>query len=51
MASADTYVNAYCNSEATQAALAQALFGEIPFTGVSPVDCGYEFKRGDGLIV
>ncbi len=51
VASADTYVNAYCNSEATQAALGRALFGEIPFTGVSPVDGGYEFKRGDGLTV
>lgn len=51
VASADTYINAYCNSEATQVALAQALFGEIPFTGVSPVDCGYEFKSGDGLTV
>ncbi len=51
VASADTYINAYCDSEAVQAGLARALFGEIPFAGTSPVDCGYEFKRGDGLTV
>ncbi|WP_084105823.1 beta-phosphoglucomutase [Demequina sp. NBRC 110056] len=38
-----TFVNAYANNGATIAAVARALTGEQPFTGVSPVDpyCDY----------
>jgi len=34
---ADTLVNAYSQNPHTLAALEQALFGDIPFTGISPV--------------
>jgi beta-N-acetylhexosaminidase len=35
---ANTYINAYGASDAVIAALMRGLFGEIPFTGQSPVD-------------
>lgn len=50
VASADTYINAYCDCSVTQEAAAKALIGEIPFLGTSPVDCAYEFHRGDGIL-
>jgi beta-N-acetylhexosaminidase len=39
-----TYVNAYCGLESVQHALVPRLLGQMPFTGVSPVDpfCGLE---------
>lgn len=39
-----TYVNAYCGLETVQRALVPRLTGQVPFTGVSPVDplCGLE---------
>jgi beta-N-acetylhexosaminidase len=37
-ASADTYLNAYDSSDAVIAALTRGLFGEITFTGKSPVN-------------
>jgi len=37
-ASADTYINAYDSSDAVIAALSRGLFGEITFTGKSPVN-------------
>ncbi len=49
VASAETYVNAYCDSAASQVAAARALLGEIPFQGRSPVACRYAFRRGQGL--
>lgn len=50
VASADTYINTYCDCTATIEATARALFGQIPFRGTSPVACGYEFSRSDGII-
>jgi len=49
-ASADTYVNAYSECPVSQEATCTALFGEIPFTGKSPVRHDYVFERGDGII-
>lgn len=39
-----TYINAYCGLEAVQDALVPRLLGQVPFSGVSPVDpfCGLE---------
>jgi len=37
MENADTFVNAYCTAPESMEAFVQAIFGEIPFTGKSPV--------------
>lgn len=47
--SADTYINAYSNSPVAQTAVAKAIFGELPFTGRSPVSMPYCFRFGDGI--
>ena len=49
IASAETYVNAYSDSPATQKAVIKALLGEIPFHGVSPVGIKHCFDIGDGI--
>jgi len=36
----DTLVNGYSPGQATVSALVRALFGELPFAGVSPVKVG-----------
>ncbi len=48
IASIDTYVNAYSNCDESQRAVVAALFGEIPFTGRSPVACPFVFRAGAG---
>jgi len=48
-ASAETYVNAYSDSPATQKAVIKALLGEISFHGVSPVGIKHCFDFGDGI--
>ena len=40
MGSADAFINAYSNSKLAMESFVKALFGEIPFEGVSPVDLG-----------
>ena len=37
MGSANAFINAYSSSEFAMQSFAKALFGEIPFEGVSPV--------------
>ena len=37
MGSADTFINAYSYSSFAMESFVKALFGEIPFEGVSPV--------------
>ena len=49
IAEAETYVNSYSDSESSQKALVKALFGEIPFTGRSPVTMKHCFEFGEGL--
>ncbi len=44
----DTYVNAYSRSAHTLRALGRALFGEIPFNGISPVDTRTSWIMADG---
>ncbi len=46
---ADTYINAYSDSEVVQEAVVKAIFGEIPFRGRSPVSMPNCFDFGDGI--
>jgi beta-N-acetylhexosaminidase len=48
-ASADTYLNFYSDCKVSQRAAVKALFGEIPFTGRSPVGLKHCFDFGCGL--
>ena len=48
-ASAETYINAYSDSPATQKAVVKALVGEIAFSGISPVGIPHCFAFGDGI--
>ncbi len=45
---ADTYVNGYSLNQHTLQALDLALFGEIPFAGVSPVDTSTSWSSTEG---
>ena len=47
--SAPTYINAYHDNSHCIHATIQAMFGEIPFKGKSPVSMKYCFNYGDGL--
>jgi beta-N-acetylhexosaminidase len=49
VANAETYINAYSDSFATQETTIKAIFGEIPFKGKVPVDCPFSFERGASL--
>ncbi len=49
VAEAATYINAYHDCEASVIATVQAMFGEIPFKGKSPVSVPHCFDFGDGL--
>jgi len=49
VASAGTYLNAYSDAPACIKAVVDAIWGEIPFCGQSPVRHDFLFERGDGL--
>jgi len=45
---AETYINAHSYGPSTYRAIVRALFGEIPFAGVSPVDLQVSWTSSDG---
>jgi beta-N-acetylhexosaminidase len=49
--SAQTYLLAWSEVEASQAAAVRALVGEIPITGSLPIDLPPEYRVGHGLVV
>jgi len=50
VASANTYVNVYSDSKVSINAAVEAIFGEKPFLGRSPVGVEHCFQFGDGII-
>lgn len=50
VASAETYINVYSDSTVSIIAAVEAIFGEKPFLGRSPVGVEHCFRFGDGII-
>jgi beta-N-acetylhexosaminidase len=46
---AETYINAYSSNLYTVRAIERALFGEIPFQGISPVDTLVSWTKPEGV--
>jgi len=49
VAEADTYINSYHDSVFSVRATLDAIFGDIPFQGQSPVSVPHCFALGDGI--